>query len=157
MAREVSVATRESNQALALAQKDAEISALQTRLIDMQSTISTQIHQAIMKREDELRAAVLRREEEVADAMRKREEEILDAVRRREKEIEDAWKRREQEMREEYEKIFEERWKAEQEGFERMKGEIEERLRLRIVEEGNRPGKWTVYNDVGYMCSAPYF
>ncbi|KAI0058716.1 kinase-like protein [Artomyces pyxidatus] len=129
LAREATLATREANQASLFAQKEAEVASLKTQLNEQSSSIDVQIQQAIAHREVELRAAVLRREEEVAEAMRRREEEIMDAVRRREVEIEEAWRSREAEVREECEKELAEQWKSEWEKVEKMREEVEERVK----------------------------
>ena len=137
-AREARCATIESKHAALIAQRDTEIASLREHLAEMQASVTAQIHHAISKREDELRAAVLRREEEVAEAMQRREEEIMEAVRRREAEVEEAWRRREVEIREECAKEMEERWNDEWEKLENMRMEVEERMMM--MEDAQKRG-----------------
>ncbi|TFY79583.1 hypothetical protein EWM64_g4429 [Hericium alpestre] len=140
LAREANLVARESMQG-GLAQKDAEIAALRAQMAEIQSSVAVQIHQAIAKREDELRMAVLKREEEVAQAMQKREDEIMEAVRRREAEVEEAWRRREQELREECEREAEERWRGEWEKLRKTKEDVEKRMKSIEDAQKKPPGK----------------
>ncbi|KAH9949050.1 kinase-like protein [Amylocystis lapponica] len=91
VARESAFAEKESAFKTALAQKDAELAALRANAAQAEAAVSVRVREALVRREEELRAMVLKQEADVAARMARREEEIMEAVRRREEEIAQMW------------------------------------------------------------------
>ncbi|EIW74003.1 kinase-like protein [Coniophora puteana RWD-64-598 SS2] len=165
--REAAVAEREARLATAVAEKEAEVRRLEEQLTHLsqqaqqaaaaaqqqqappESVIEERIREAIAKREEELRVAVIKREEEVARAIARREEEIMEAVRKREADVCEAWMKREEQIRVEMAQTMEERtgWiqqrerdmQAEREEFEKVRKDLEERVRA--MGDSNRKGQ----------------
>ncbi|KAI0808891.1 hypothetical protein BC629DRAFT_1437164 [Irpex lacteus] len=92
------------------------------------------VREALLKREEELRAMVVKHEAEVAERMARREEEIMEAVRKREEEIGRMWSEWERETREgmcraveermEWVRVRSEELEREREEVEGMRGEV---------------------------------
>jgi len=90
--------------------------------------------------------------------MRSGKKRFWTRVRRREKkEIEDAWKRRERRCGKSMRRYLRSVGRLSRRGSRRMKGEIEKRLRLRIVEEGNRLVSGQSITMLGTFVQTPYF
>lgn len=118
-AREAALAEKEAQVSAltaVLTQKDTELASLRALLATAEETHQTKVREALLKREDELRAMVLKQEADVAARMARREEEIMDAVRRREEDIAKMWSDWERETREGMARAVEERmaWVQEQ-------------------------------------------
>ncbi|KAI0266970.1 kinase-like domain-containing protein [Gloeopeniophorella convolvens] len=136
--REAAVTAQEAVHNAVVSQKDGQIATLQAQLADLTSSIAVQVHQAVVKREEELREAVLEYEKIVGERMQQREQEIMDAVSAREAEVFAAWQRHEVAVREVCEAELEGRWRVEWEKLQLLKDEIE--AKARAVEEAQRKG-----------------
>ena len=142
-AREASLLSRESQLTTLttlLATKETELVSLRALLSTAETNHQRKVREALLKREEELRAQVLKHEAEVALRMARREEEIMEAVQKREEEIGCMWARWERETREEMCRAVEERmeWvKVRTEELEREKVEVE-RMRVEMEERLGR-------------------
>jgi hypothetical protein len=142
IARESAFAVHEAAQNAAISQKDGEIFALQARLNEITTSVTSLVQQAVTRREEELRIAVLEYEKVVESRVHRREEEVMEAVRAREAELLEAWQKHEVTVHAACQAELEERWRREQEKLQRMKEEIEEKARA--VEESQQKG--TIYS-----------
>ncbi|EKM54914.1 uncharacterized protein PHACADRAFT_147201 [Phanerochaete carnosa HHB-10118-sp] len=108
-AREATLVEKENTLTSLVAVKDAEITSLRALLATAEESHQAKIREALLKREEELRAMVLKHEADVAMRMARREEEIMESVRRREEEIAKMWADWERETREGMARAVEER------------------------------------------------
>jgi NIMA (never in mitosis gene a)-related kinase 2 len=139
IARESAIAAHEAAQNAAISQKDSEISALQTRLIEVTASVASLVQEAVTRREAELRSAVLEYEKVVESRVQRREEEIMEAVRVHEAELLQAWQGHEAIVRAACQAQLEGRCRVEQDKLQRMKEEIEEKARA--IEESQQKGR----------------
>ncbi|CAL1705864.1 unnamed protein product [Somion occarium] len=109
VARESAMAEKESHLTSALNQKDNEIASLRSLLATAEATHKTKVREALLAREEELRAIVLRKEAELATRLAKREEEVVAAVNRREEELKQSWAEWEAKYKAEMTKAVDER------------------------------------------------
>ena len=89
--REATLTEKENHLTKALSQKDQEIASLRSLLATAETTHQTKVREALLAREEELRAIVLRKEAELANRLAKREEEVVAAVHQREEELRKGW------------------------------------------------------------------
>lgn len=137
-ARESALVAHETAQSAALSQKDCEIVALRAQLTELATSVTGQVQQAVVRREEELRSAVLEYEKVVELRFQRREEEIMEAVRVREAELLEAWERNEVAVRAACQGELEAHWRTELDKLQRMKEELEEKAR--VVEESQQKG-----------------
>lgn len=137
LARETALVDVQSHLQAVVAERDAQITALQRHIAQQQHTplagtytsadVQAAAKAAVAAREDELRKAVMQREAEVAQAIAAREEEIMEAVRTREAEFDAAAAAREQEIAAAFE--------ARAQEMEAHYREMEEQVRLMLERE----------------------
>jgi NIMA (never in mitosis gene a)-related kinase 2 len=138
VARESALTAHAVAQNAIILQKDDEIAVLQAQLKELATSVVSQVQQAVARREEELRSAVLEYEKVAGSRIQRREEEIMEAVRMREAEIFEAWQAREASVRAACQAEIEERWRIEQETLQRMKEDMEEKVRA--IEESQQKG-----------------
>jgi len=102
-AREAVLLQKERRFAAILARKDAEVTALQERVAQIQHAgarysqrdVEIAVLTAVARREEEIHVAIMQREEEVQAAIAKRGQVIAEAVQKHQQEARDAWVKRE--------------------------------------------------------------
>ncbi|KAJ3716687.1 kinase-like domain-containing protein [Lentinula raphanica] len=155
-AREAALVEREQRLNALVMEKDKEIASLHLAIAQKQhlqysqQELEAAVHEAISRREEELRVLVLQREEEVAAAIAKREEEIIASVNKREEELNQAWVMREEQIRQEVDDKV--RWIQERENEL-----VAEEKRLEEVRSGleEKAKKWEVKSVKGRKEKTP--